>query len=210
MPGKFIVEPNSNPYAAPNVFVPGQRGGQKQVAGGNAVSRRTQMLRHESAVIAFGWFFIASGILSLLGAVYSTVVVVIAMLGDGSDQLFWISQLVGLVVNLLLGVLFLWTGMGLRRLGNVARICGSVLNIPSVFVGIGILYLWLVWSEKGQQLFTDDYRQIVKATPQIKPVMTITAWVLLSLTALSLLLGITMGILIAVGVIPVEVDGING
>src|SRR4030095_8127226 len=93
----------------------------------------------------------------------------------------------------------LWVGTGLRRLRRWARIPTGILS------GIGLLgfpigtiingyILYLIFSQKGKVVFSDEYRAVIEQTPHIKYRTSIVVWIVLGL----LLLLIAAGIIAAV------------
>jgi len=105
-------------------------------------------------------------------------------------------------VLLVMGTGLIWVGTGLRRLRKWARIPTGILS------GIGLLgfplgtlingyILYLIFSQKGKTVFSEDYRAVIEQTPHIKYRTSIVVWVLLGLVLL----------LIGVGIIAMIVGG---
>ena len=106
-----------------------------------------------------------------------------------------------------LGLVFLaivqfWAGYALRKLNK------KVKPAVGVFSGIGLLgfpfgtlinayILYLVFSKKGKTVFSDDYKQVIEATPHIKYRTSIVVWILVGLILLAVGASIVVPLLTA-------------
>ena len=97
----------------------------------------------------------------------------------------------------LLGAGQIWVGTGLRRLRRWARIPTGILS------GLGLLgfplgtvinayILYLIFSQKGKMVFSDEYQAVIEQTPHIKYRTSIVVWILLGLVLALMALGIIM------------------
>jgi hypothetical protein len=173
---KYTVQANPNPFAPPTVMrnLPGAAG--FNVAGLEKLRR--DYLAHESAIAAFGWFFTINGWFILAGFLINLVLMIWLAIA-GNVEINWAFQIGRLMGNLLVGVYQIFAGTELRKLKNAGRGHGTFLSIFFILYGIGIWFMILVWSEKGNKVFSDEYRSAVHATPYIKRHMTVTAWILI-------------------------------
>jgi len=152
------------------------------VTSNTAEQVRKEHIKHEASLKSVGiLYFLTAAFLILAGA--------LGLAQDASDSL-----LVGLLL-LLFGGAQIWVGIGLRGLKPWARIPTGILS------GIGLLgfplgtlingyILYLVFSEKGKTVFSEDYRRIIEQTPHIKYRTSIVVWILLGL--LVLLIGLAL------------------
>lgn len=139
---------------------------------------RREYLARESAIAAFGWFFIVSGVFGLiafLGALANTILAAVA----GTVEIPWAYVFGRFTGMLLVSTIQLSTGFGFRKLQANSRIPGTFLGVLLSFYGIGIWLMILLWSKKGNMVFSDEYRAAVQSTPYIRRHMTATAWILI-------------------------------
>lgn len=95
------------------------------------------------------------------------------------------------------GVAYVWIGLKVRKLDPRFRIpaavfagLGIALGIPFCIGGIIPAYiLWLLVSQKGKVVFSDQYARVIEMTPHIKPKMWIVLKILLILVGVLFLLG---------------------
>ena len=157
-------EPVFNPYAAPQADL-------TQPVPLNVEATRRHLLKHEASIRSVGTLYFLGGIVLLFSGV--SVFAVNAP-----------EPLVG-VLLFAIGILQLWLAVGLRKLKRVARIPTMILaaigllGFPMVLAGIGLLgfpvgiiisayILYFLGSQKGVQVFSDEYAEIIAATPHIK------------------------------------------
>jgi hypothetical protein len=104
--------------------------------------------------------------------------------------------MIGLAVFFIgMAVLYFWMGSALRALrSKVRHVAGvfAVLGLAGFPIGtlINAYILYLLYSEKGKMVFSEEYQAIVKATPGIKYKTSIVVWVLLILLVLFFVVGI--------------------
>ena len=159
-------EPVFNPYAAPQADL-------TQPVPLNVEATRRHLLKHEASVKSIGILYTLGGI----GLVLSGV------------SLFAVAAPEPLiaVVLLALGILQLWLAVGLRKLKKIVRIPTMILaGIGLIGFPIGTLIsayiLYLLGSQKGVQVFSDEYAEVIAATPHIKyrsPKLIIVLFVLI-------------------------------
>ncbi|WDE97341.1 hypothetical protein PQO03_05170 [Lentisphaera profundi] len=120
---------------------------------------RNTYLKHEASVQSVGSLY-------TLGALF---------LGFAAIASFFSGETEVLIggVLLALAALYGWLGMSVRKLKRGSKIAVGILS------GIGLLgfpigtiinayILYLVFSEKGKIVFSDEYRDAIAATPHIK------------------------------------------
>jgi hypothetical protein len=156
-----------------------------------AEATRKEHLKHEASVKSIGFLYylggaavllIAIGMLSRMGGVRGT--------SAGAAGPIFMS-----ILLLILGAGQLWVGTGLRGLRKWARIPTGILS------GIGLLgfplgtiinayILYLIFSEKGKTVFSDEYQTVMEQTPHIKYRTSIIVWILLALVVGLIALGL--------------------
>lgn len=151
------------------------------VASQNAEQVRQEHIKHEASVRSIGiLYFLGAAVVLLAGMV---------SLAGGSAGL-----MAGLFF-LILGAGQIWVGVGLRKLRSWARIPTGILS------GIGLLgfplgtlinayILYLVFSQKGKTVFSEEYQRVIEETPHIKYRTSIVVWILLGLIFLLIGLGL--------------------
>jgi hypothetical protein len=157
------------------------------VASSEAEDVRNDHIKHEASVKAVGFLYLLGASFMLFASLmFFFGFTQAAPRGDG---------LVGAgfgVVMLLIGLLQLAVGLGLRRLKSWARV------IAGVFSGIGLLgfpfgtiinayILYLLLSAKGRMVFSDEYQDIIAKTPEIKYRTSIVVWIVLGVLILLIL-----------------------
>jgi hypothetical protein len=172
-----------NPYASPGTaasIVP-------EATGAEAIRRK--YLNHEQSVKSIG-------LLYMLGAIFMVPFGAFLFVNGFSEQPqspSVSSPIVGLVY-LALGILQGARAVGLRRLSPWARIVSSVFSVIGLIgVPIGTVIsayiLYLLLSQKGVYIFSDEYRRIVAETPHIKYRTSIIVVILVVFLVLLLVLG---------------------
>jgi hypothetical protein len=145
-------EPVFNPYAAPQADL-------TQPVPLNVEATRRHLLKHEASVKSIGILYTLGGIGLVLSGVSLFAVAV--------------PEPLIAVVLLALGILQLWLAVGLRKLKKIVRIPTMILaGIGLIGFPIGTLIsayiLYLLGSQKGVQVFSDEYAEVIAATPHIK------------------------------------------
>jgi len=187
--------PVAIPSAAPPVVA----------ASTDAEATRLAYFSHEQNVRSIGTFFYFSGGLTLLLAVFLLACGLIATLGgkeNSSGPLAIIT--VEVLIFVVVGGLSLWAAGKFKRLDPRGRIPGTILaalGLLSIPVGTVIngFILYLIYSEKGRFVFSDQYRSVVDATPQIVCKMALWVKIVLGLMILAFLSVVVISFLIALG-----------
>ena len=145
---------------------------------------RKANLSHEASVQSIGLLYYLGGAIVL--CVGGLTLVRFFSASGGSERA---SAVVVSGFLLALGAVQLWVGTGLRRLRKWARIPTGVLS------GIGLLgfplgtlinayVLYLVFSQKGKTVFSDEYQAVIQQTPHIKYRTSVVVWILFALLVL--------------------------
>ncbi len=151
-----------NPYAAPEVT------DADRVLSGlehDYELIRRKHLKHEVSVQSIGVLYYLSGVIVGFAAAISAV----GLSSEGESSVFLaVSFLYGLVA-----VICFALGSGLRKLRRGVRLpVGIFAAIGLLGFPIGTLIngyiLYLVFSKKGQYVFSDEYRDVIDSTPHIK------------------------------------------
>lgn len=152
----------------------------------NAAEIRRSHLNHEASVKSVGFLYCLGGLAIFAGGVFSLIG------GAGSQETEAIATGAVLV---LLGALQFYCGLGIRRLKRWTRIPVGILS------GLGLLafplgtlinayILYLVFSAKGRMVLSDEYKQVIADTPEIKYKTSILVWVLLVIVLVFIAAGI--------------------
>ncbi len=156
---------------------------------------RRQYLNHEASVRSVGFLFlIGGGFGCLFAVVYLIPAFSIFFVAEAAEALAVFALFCVIAIPLgALSVFYIWTEIKLRQLNPVSRIPAIVLSaIGLLAIPIGTLisayFLWLVASEKGAFVLSEEYAEVRRATPHIKYKTSIVVWILLGV--LVLLLGI--------------------
>lgn len=183
--------PVDNPYAAP-LSASATRGSSADE------ETRNQYLNHEASVQSIGFLYLLGG---ALVAISGMSYIAIGISGETLPQFGRLKVfMLGLgIFCLLLSGLQIYAAVSVRKLRNAGRIIVTVftaiglITIPLVaFEVISILIgtlisgyiLYLLWSPKGNFIFTPEYQRVLKATPHIKYKTSIVVWILLGLVLL--------------------------
>lgn len=154
----------------------------EQLASQAAVELRNAHIKHEASIKSVGVLYCMGGVVIFAFSLLTIFNGVSAREG------------VGIVVGglfLVLGVGQFWTGWGLRRLRNWARIpTGFLSAIGLLGFPIGTIIngyiLYLIFSEKGAKVCSAEYQAVIQQTPHIKYRTSIVVWTFLGLLLLIL------------------------
>jgi hypothetical protein len=141
--------------------------------GRSAEQVRKEYLSHEASTQSVGLLYLlGGGILGLTGSgvLMSGLIVLVGGQSKGMD--FFAGAFFALFL-LAWSALQIWLGRGLRQLRRNVRIgvtLFSVLGLLGFPLGtlINGYILYLLHSEKGKVVFSEAYRQVITATPQIR------------------------------------------
>jgi hypothetical protein len=138
---------------------------------------RTKYIKHEACVKSVGTlYYIAALLLFVAG--------IVGPIAAKEDPI--VLRLAAGAFLIALGAFQFWVAVEVRKLKSWARIPVGVLS------GIGLLgfplgtvingyILYLVFCKKGEMVFSDGYKHIIAATPQIKYRTSFVVWILLGL-----------------------------
>jgi hypothetical protein len=168
-----------NPYAPPKARVE-----DVVQASSEAEAIRREHIKHEASIRSIG-------VLDYLGGgalCFAAIGLILMGLSGKANATVPFAAALGFTY-LVLGVLGIFLGRGLRNLRAWARITSIVLAVIGLLgFPVGTLIngyiLYLLLSKKGQRIFAADYPEIVAATPHIKYRTSMLVWGLLSLVAL--------------------------
>ena len=151
------------------------------IASQAAEELRKAHIKHEASVKSIGTLYYLGG-----AALFFASIVGVTMAFGPEGELAHIAA-AGLLLGLSVGQICV--GTGLRRLRSWARIPTGILS------GLGLLgfpigtlinayILWLVFSQKGTVVFSDEYQAAIAQTPHIKYRTSVVIWILLGLVLL--------------------------
>lgn len=129
-----------------------------------AETLRRAHLHHEASVKSIGFLY-------YLCAFFLAIATATALLAlvDGYHG----PRVAMAAVLFALTFVYAWLGRGLRRLDPRVRVGTTILaalSLLSIPIGtlIGAYILYLLHSAKGKMVFSEDYRQVIAATPEIR------------------------------------------
>ena len=142
------------------------------------VAIRQEHIKHEASLRSIGILYYIGGVLILFGGI--SMLVPLLSLGEESAA-FGIGFL---MFYLLLGIFFVAGGRAFRKLKRWVRVPSTILSaIGLINIPVGTLIngyiLYLIWSEKGKMIFSDEYKEVMEATPEIKYRTSALAWIVL-------------------------------
>lgn len=157
----------------------------------NAEAIRKAHINHEASVRSVGLLYYF-GMLGL--GVFAVVMLLDFDVNNPGINLIFVALLSGLAW------LYYWIGSGLRKLKkNVSIVAGifALLGLLSFPVGtiINGYVLYLLFSEKGKTVFSEEYQQIVDATPHIKYRTPVIIWLFLALLIMAVVAAIAIPII---------------
>lgn len=146
-----------------------------------AMDMRQRHINHETSVKSIGTLYYFVAALLVLGALFAIF----------SDGLSSAQNAILAVVAIGFGALLGWLGRGLKQLKAWARIPAGVLS------GIGLIgfpiwtiinsyILYLLFSQKGAMVFSEEYKQIIADTPIMRARTSIIVWIFLALLVASI------------------------
>ena len=150
---------------------------------------RKEHLSHEASVQSVG-------VLYLLGSVvliFTAVILLAAPGARGGNRPDGFLAVLS-VFLLLFGVGQGFLAFGLRRLRGWTRIPVGILSAFGLLgfpLGtlISAYILYLIFSSKGAMVFSDEYKEIIRLTPDMKYRTSIVVWIFLGLLLLLLTVG---------------------
>lgn len=174
---------NENPYEPPKSDI--------SDAVSKAVEIREAHLSHEASVRAFGILYYLAGMMFGLGGLGQLIL---------ATEQFETSLFAMGAGIILIGVIYLWIGYGLRRLrSKVRHIAGFFAVIGLLGFPIGTIIngylLYLLYAKKGKMVFSEEYQEIRAATPEMKYRTSIIIWIFLLLILLMVVAAIVIPVL---------------
>ncbi len=171
---------SNNPFAAPETMTyPGDSDTRPVVA------IRQQHLSHEASVQSIGMLYLLACLLCSL----SSVIFLIQVRMQNAPEAVMVLGTVLLMVGIGLGFI----GVGVRRLQGWTRIPVTLFSVLGLFlVPLGTIIngyiLYLIYSSRGTVVFSDEYKEVIRQTPDIKYRTSVIVWifVLLLFAVLSL------------------------
>lgn len=175
------MEPTAfNPYAAP----------EEQVLPGSAFSSdltavRKQFIHCESNIRSIGGLMILGG---LLVSVAFVMAAIDPFVGGGDSVNL---RRMGLLLFVLAGFWQIFTGIQLRRLKLSARTpaaiaCGLWILFLPVGTILGGVSLWYIMRPAANFVFSEEYADIIRQTPEVGTLTSIAGWSVLMLVLLAI------------------------
>lgn len=160
-----------NPYETPAARV------DDPAVPAGAEELRRRYIRHESAVRSVGYVYYLTAAILLVVSLSIIVGGPLPEMGTGRLLAFLVAAM---------GAAFICVGWAIRRLSFAGRVAGTIFSALGLLAfPIGTLLngwiLYLLLSAKGNMVFSDAYREVIEATPQVKTRTHIVVWVILVL-----------------------------
>ena len=145
---------------------------------------RASHLRHEASIKTIGALLWFGGIVFLIVAGVSFFVPDMVNSGTGESQA--LDVILG---TLVIALLHFWLGSSLRRLDHSARYVTAllcVIGLLAIPIGtiINAYFLYLLFSAKGQMIFSDTYKEVILQTPNMKHRTSKILWIFLILSVI--------------------------
>lgn len=177
-----------NPYASPSL-------GDGSAPLSSEEATRQQFLKHETAVKSISSFL-------LLGALFGLLMCPFVLLGGirglRDDPEAAIFSIVLGCLFLFVGIVQVATAFGIRRLEPWARTIATILSVfylLAIPIGtlISIYCLYLLLSQKGAVVFSEEYKRVIDQTPHVRYKTSVVVIVLVVLLV-SLLTGLIVAL----------------
>ncbi len=163
--------------------VQGMREGRRW--GGQAEETRRKLINQEASIRTVGFLKIIWGFICLVRE--SIQFVADWQIPQGEPK-----ELLPFFVGLAVGTLILGVGIGLRKLDSRVRVVAALMEtlgllaIPlypvlAWFAPINLYIMWLVLNPRGKFIFSEEYKEVIAQTPQVKAKTAIITWVLLAI-----------------------------
>lgn len=194
MPDPFSVEEfDENPFRAPESL-----GGEYDTHDDpEAVAIRNQHLSHEASVKSMGFLYILSGILL---TVFSVAGIAGSFFETNASPAEYGQFVVLVGVVGIIALYQLYVGVKLRQLHRAGRLGGGILStIGLIGFPIGTIingyFLYLLFSKKGEMVFSDRYQDVIAQTPEIQYRTSMIVKIFAALLFAVIALGIVMAVL---------------
>jgi len=183
--GKSHTSEETNPFASPLAVSDAIR---DDYQGTDAEWIRQQHIKHEASIKSIGLLYYLGTALTGIGGLFMLIFL-------ANDQSVSPGErpiiLVLGVVYLAIAALSFFAARGIRSFQKWGRPLATILAVLSLLnlpIGtlIGGYTLYLIWSEKGNFIFSDAYPPIVAATPHVKYKTSIVVWIFLGLLVIAL------------------------
>ena len=181
------IPPVNNPYAAP-LSPSTMRGSSDDEA------IRNQHLSHEASVKSIGFLYLLGGSFGVLLGIFYIIMGLTGEMPPDFEQ--FKVFMIGLgAFCLLMSALQIYAAISVRKFESVGRIIVTIFSVIGLLgIPIGTLIsgyiLYLLWSAKGNVVFTPEYQRVIQATPHIKYKTSIIIWILLGLVVSLIVIGI--------------------
>ena len=165
---------SENPYEAPQ---PEDSASPPDHIVGSSEEIRSMHLKHEAAVRSIGLLYCIGGGLPLM--------IVPLMLLDRNITSRNVEDAIAIA---LIAAVPLTVGAGLRRLRAWGKVGGIILGaIGLLLFPVGTVIsgytIYLLMCAKGSTIFSSEYKEIIAATPQMKPRTSVIIWILIVISA---------------------------
>ena len=152
----------SNPYKPPDADLVAGHSEQAQ-----AEMVREAYIRHEASVRSVGVLYYLGGIFGILMAI-TLLATGFDGVGAASARTFGYGVIAGA-----LGVGLLVLGYAIRRLKRWVRVPVGILSVLGLIAFplgtlVNLYVLVIVFNKKGRKVFSHDYAQIIRKTPDVK------------------------------------------
>lgn len=183
--GNNPFQDEHNPFAPPQVSIWATENDERPAA-----LIRKEHLSHEASVQSIGVLYLLGSVVLIFAAV-----IVLAAPGPRGGNRPDGFQVVLSPILLLFGVGQGFLAFGLRRLRGWTRIPTGILSAFGLLgfpLGtlISAYILYLIFSKKGAMVFSDEYKEIIRQTPEMKYRTSIVVWIFLGLLLLLIGVGI--------------------
>lgn len=186
-----LDSPDLNPYASPqSTDAPPIPDSPQQT---EAERIRREFLSREASIKSIGTLCYLG---SILLSFYSVVFLTVSVNGFGSI----VAALTAVVVCAGLAVLHGWIGHGLRNFRHVVRPWAIVISVlwmfyPGIGTVLGILAVIWLSGKKARYVLSEEYREIVEATPHIRYKTSRVTWIVLGILIAVIVLAVVVPIL---------------
>lgn len=145
------------------------------------VAIREEHIKHEASLRSVGMLYYIGAFFIIIGGIRVIAGTAVSVGSDSGNTSFMIGMV---MVYLVLGVLFALIGRGFRQLRRWVRIPGGILSVLGLIqIPIGTIInsyvLYLMFSGKGNVVFSPEYQEIREAIPEVKYKTSMIVWVFL-------------------------------
>lgn len=182
MPNDASDQDSVNPYA-PTVNVAQADAGPSDVE-----AYRKTYLSHEASVKSIGFLYLLGSFFIIPVGLW---IAAEQLANENPPGVTQTEDAVSALLSVSFGVFQVFVAIGLRRLQNWARVSSAIISLLGlIMVPVGTLIsayiLYLLLSEKGRVVFSEQYKQVIEQTPHIRYRTSKVVWILLGLVLLLL------------------------